>query len=493
MLVALVVSAMVNLQLFQDGSSYLFELLVTRSAIRHHRQSVLLIQMPVILADKSLTRLQVDSSYILQVSRLLFSLSYALIPFISLLLSWLVIRRKNEGLFIWAALIILFVNLVNFSWVSELLISLQLSLPLMLASFLMPRSKRFWALTIVLLPIIFFLHPLVVLPLVTTALGAAYVGYKKVEIRRTAWLSAIIFLTVAVLRGIFSLYIMSSYETSFLESSAMNSYLFVTSPENKLFLFISLTIGLISLMAKSIANSRSGMAIILPIIISIQALGVLLFLINLTFLPALILILTVIISIGFIIILPYRYYSHNSLPSNFTLVYISCMGLAATAGGVLISQYFSGSGEFPLKTGLALFTSMLIMGMASYDSTRDMSHLEINQRFRLVTALSIIFSLVIISKSLIWQSSIHKLEQSLVMTTEQCIEVVPEDFPWLERNPYNIINNWSLPSLALVVQDNLPRKLLLEKNDCKLYYESGMVQIDPWTNLPEKSIVPPIN
>ena len=233
--------------------------------------------------------------------------------------------------------------------------------------------------------------------------------------------------------------------------------------------------------------------IIFPFIIIIQVVLLALFVTNLNFLPFFDKFVVLIGGLGFITGYQYRYYLRHALSDKLELFYMAGVILAVIAGCLLLSQYFSGSGKYPLKTGLALFASMLIMLMASVDSLREISRFESIQRFKLVTALSVIFSLVIISKSLIWQSSIQKLEQSLLMTGNPCIEIVAEDFPWLERNPYNIINNWSLPSLALVMQDNPPRKLLLEKNGCKVYYESGMVQIDPWTNLPEHLIVPPLN
>src|SRR5262249_46239472 len=97
----------------------------------------------------------------------------------------------------------------------------------------------------------------------------------------------------------------------------------------------------------------------------------------------------------------------------------------------------------------------------------------------------------IISKSLIWYSSTQKLEQSLLAAHETCVEIAPPDFAWVQENPYNIIDNWSLPTLALVMQDSQPRKLLLEKNDCGAYYASGKVQIDPWTNLPRNALLLP--
>jgi hypothetical protein len=114
-------------------------------------------------------------------------------------------------------------------------------------------------------------------------------------------------------------------------------------------------------------------------------------------------------------------------------------------------------------------------------------------RFRLVSALAIIFACVIIAKSLIWQASVYKLEQTLWQTVGSCAEIASADFQWLENNPYTIINNWALPSLALVVQDQQPRKLLLAQKECQLYYQSGMVQIDPWSLIEKEYIVPPLD
>jgi hypothetical protein len=268
------------------------------------------------------------------------------------------------------------------------------------------------------------------------ALGSAYVGYKNIQIRKMAWLNATIFLIVALLRGLLSLYSLTSYETSFLESEEMSNYLVITSWENKLFLVIALIIGLICLQSYSLTKSSS---------------------------------------------------------QKIRIFYLSGMSLAVIAVYLLLSQYLFDTNQFPLKTGLALFTSMLIMLMASLDSLREIPSFEQIQRFRLVTVLAILFSVAIVSKSWMWHSSTQKLDQALARSDSSCTEITVGNFTWLQENHYNIINNWALPTLALVVQDNHPRKLLLEQDSCRFFYESGMVQIDPWTNLPKTLLVPPVD
>lgn len=216
--ISLLLSAIVGLQLFQDGSSYLLEVLITHSAIRHDRWSALLFQSPTIFLIKTLYRFEIDPLVMLPIVRLGFNINYALTPFISLFLSWLVVRKKREELFIWAVLIILFVNLVNFSWVSELLISVQLACPLLLAMLQNPNHKTYWTLFFFLTLFLFFLHPLVITIYVVLAFASAYIAYRRPEDRRAATWSTSLFLLVAVARGVYSFFTLSLYEVSFASS-----------------------------------------------------------------------------------------------------------------------------------------------------------------------------------------------------------------------------------------------------------------------------------
>jgi hypothetical protein len=436
---ALLVSAIVNIQLFQDGGSYLFEILQMKSAaIRHHRISVVLIQLPTILLIKVLGKFFGGVNDHLSIIRIVFSLSYSMVPLLSLLLSWLVVRKRNEGLFIWATLIILFINLVNFSGVSELLISLQLSCPLMLASILIPRTRFFWVLMGTLLPFIFFLHPLVVILFITMAVGIVYVGYKKPEEKTASRQIAKILVAAAILKLVLNIYSLSNYETSFLETKGMNEYILETSIENKIFLFISLLVGTGILIGKYQIKFKG-------------------------------------------------------IPSTFISIqraYFLLMLLAVIAGFLLVFQY--SYREFPLKTGLSMLASLIVLLMMAFDSTEKTTGIEIIHRFRLTTVLAIIFSFVLASKAFIWQSSIHKLRQSISKSEGACLELNTENFKWLDTNPYKIINTWALPSLALIEQDIQPRKLLLGKGSCKIYQDSSLVKFDEWTLMPKKYITPAI-
>src|SRR5215211_5586952 len=78
------VSALVGLQLFQDGSSYLLEMLISHSAVRHGRLSILIFQYPTIFLVKAFLRWGADTLETLPLVRLAFNLNYALVPFVSL-------------------------------------------------------------------------------------------------------------------------------------------------------------------------------------------------------------------------------------------------------------------------------------------------------------------------------------------------------------------------------------------------------------------------
>ena len=80
---SLLLSAVVGLQLFQDGSSYLLEILINHSAVRHERLSILLFQYPTIFILRAFQRLEIDPLVTLPFVRLAFNLNYAIMPLVS--------------------------------------------------------------------------------------------------------------------------------------------------------------------------------------------------------------------------------------------------------------------------------------------------------------------------------------------------------------------------------------------------------------------------
>ena len=487
----LLLSAAVGLQLFQDGSSYLVEMLIDHSAVRHGRLSVLLFQYPTIFLIKLLHQRELDPLVTLPVVRLAFNLNYALTPFFSLLLSWLVVHKKREELFIWAVLVILFVNLVNFSWVSELLISVQLAFPLLLAMLQNPAGKAFRFLLIFLVPFFFFLHPLVVIIYLVFAVASAYIAYRQPSQRKSAVLNLIVFLLAAAARGIYSYLTLNLYEVSFAASGEITEYFVVSRLENLLFLLTAIEIAAFVLMSRSISKLNTSFVKLLTIAVACQLFVQLMLAANFLVRGNLFL-LIVLACVGLAAYVFAWRALRRTLFDRGRLLYLTCALLAGSAGFLLMAQYASAERQFTLKMGLDLFVALLIMSIAVLDSLREVTSDEGVLRFRLAVALSAIFALAITAKSAMWYISVQRLEQTLSTTNGACAEMSSADFRWLQNSPYTMINNWSLPSLALVVQDEQPRKALLAQNDCQIFLESGMIQVDPWSIFSKEFLVPPL-
>ena len=485
---ALVVSAFAGLQLFQDGSSYLLEMLIDQSAVRHGRLGALLFQSPTILLIKTFHRLEIDPLATLPVVRLAFNLNYALTPFIALALSWLVVRKRREELLIWAALIILFVNLVNFSSVSELLISVQLACPLLLALLQDPESKRFRLLFLVLTPFIFFLHPLVITIYLVLAAVSGYVAYRQPAYRRAARLSAILFLVAAAARAIYSFFTLSLYEVSFTASGEIGDYFVISRLENILFLATSVEIAFLVLLVQSRWRFMRAM----PWLVALQS-HVLLYFAARLLLHSDTLPLVLVSCLGIPVFIHFWQSQRRFPPENTRLLYLACAFLAASASCLLIAQYVLPERLFTLKMGSDLFVALLIMSLAAVDNGRDLMPSEYLWRSRFVLALAATFACVILAKAAMWQASVQRLEQTLLQADDSCLEMTSSEFPWLQKSPYTMIHNWSLPSLALVVQDEQPRKALLAQGDCEVFYKSGMIQVDPWSLFSSEFLVPPLD
>jgi hypothetical protein len=324
-------------------------------------------------------------------------------------------------------LIILFVNLVNFSWVSELLIGLQFCCPLLLAWIVVPGTRRSWTITAVLLPIVWFLHPLIAPVLLVLAVATLYAG------GRNARAGAAVFAGAAVARALVSAMSLTAYEASFLAPTEMREYLVVTSWENVMFLVAALAIGATCWRARAVAGTERGLR----------------------------------------------------------MAYRACMVLACVAAAVLVAQYVVRRPyAFPLKTGLAVAVAAALMLGAAADARSTVSTTEVRERVRLVTVLACVFMAVVVAKSLMWRTAVASLARSVAAGDGSCIEPVTEDFAWLHRAPHTIIDNWALPTLALVTQDSRPRTLLLQPGDCRRFFDTRMVQIDPWTLLPARALVP---
>ena len=462
-ILAVVGSAWVNLQLFQDGAFYLYQVVQTQAvAIMHERFSAILVQAPIVLLLHLLPWDQVEDTAALM--RFVFCLGYGLIPLLCLFLSWQAVQGSTKRLLLWPWLIILFVNVVNFSWVSEILMALQLACPLLLGVIAAPmgqansnrQGRWVWPLTMGLSAVIFGLHPLTVLifgaatvGLVTLSLlrktksepKAVNRGLSQTNHRRFYWRMALFFGSVTIAKGMWAIASLNAYEKRFLEAYQRNQYLFGASPEDRLFLLIGIVIGGLCLFAQLVHHR----------------------------------------------------------PKALSRLYGACMGLAIAAACILIAQY-SQNPFFQLKTGLSIGAILLLFLMMFIDAAllhsrgpqhRQRQILDTRFRQRLMITLSCIFLVIILAKSLMWHTAVTQLRTVMIASPTDCIERYSDEFDWLYRSPHQMLNHWSLPILALLQGDRATPTVIIAES-CQGYETQTIIDLYPWGKISKDNIRPPL-
>ncbi len=155
------VVAAADLPLVWDGSNFLFVALNEQTPLLiFHRYIESLLTAPAVAASF----LTSDVGIL----RKVFSVSYAAVPTLALVLSWLVVRRKRPDLFVWPVLGIGLALLPGRALgVAESLLAAQLSWPLFLAA-LVPIDRTRLALCVLVGLVVAVSHPaaLVFLPLI---------------------------------------------------------------------------------------------------------------------------------------------------------------------------------------------------------------------------------------------------------------------------------------------------------------------------------------
>jgi hypothetical protein len=475
-LVALGISAASGIQLFQDGSSYLLEMLVSGEAIRHNRIAALLIQAPA-MAVNWFGRRSFEDAARLQMVAIAFRTAYVLVPLIVLIACWLIVRGGRPDLFVWPTAIVLLVNAPNFSSVSELLIAVQACCPLMLAAYIDPGSMRSRLVAGATVPFIFFLHPLVFLLFVGVAAGSAVVAHHRPGLKRPALGMAALLTAAAALRIIVSLGMLTSYERDMLQVTQAREYFFLTSIENLLFLIVACLgpIGLMSWRKRSIRAAVAALTITL-VLVAAWKLPDALWGVERWDVRALLSLLAAGALLNFAHAGVSRTRNSGGAPAWVA-------GLLWLAALVLVSQYFAPSYHFPLKTGLSVVAAIVLMLAAAFDSARPYASPSQHWRAKFILHAAAIFAIVMVCKSAIWAGAMDRLRASLAAAPEICVERDDRGFEWLGRSPETILDNWALSSLVLLESEEEHTRLLLEPGACAPYYASGAIKVDPWTVL----------
>lgn len=441
-LLAYLLMAIVGLPLFGDGAYYFFKISLDGDpVIPNLRIGSVLPQLPALAASR-LT----DDVLLLRHS---FSVGYVAVPVASLWVCWLLVRHRVPELIL-LPLLFLIANQINFSAVSELLLSLYVSWPFVFLAALAPDRRLTLLYGALLAPLLLLLHPL------TFALAGflSLVAWTNAASSRTlagVWRGlAAAFAASALLRLVSTLIGATPYERSLTEPGAAVRYLLAETPSQGALLAWVVVLGL--LVWVSLIFIRSG-------------------------------------STGRAARLAQRL-----LWSGFA---------ALPLIGLLVAVDFLGGEGIKLKAALTFPICLLLMALAVSISARlaakppvasplrdatgaGAPRLRRLARLQLAAALTIL--LLAGAKSTAWWTATHGLMNTTASAQVSCLPFGPEEpydlqWPWMA-----VIDDWATPINALVFRAPWPIPLLLPADGCRVLEETGEVRLIHWIRRPAEQI-----
>jgi hypothetical protein len=212
---ALIVAAICGDALAWDGSYYLFETLDNQTPYAPHgRLHDLLLNLPAL-----------EASHLIQdftIIRLVFNLSYIILPLATLAASWLIVRKRAPALFVWPALAIGLGTLPGqISLTSEGIQAAQLGWPILLAT-LLRLEWRWFPVALAFAAVVFVAHPTGSAVFGLSALVAAVIGFRHREDRWKMWGWACGLAVLAV--ACFLLVYTDAYETGQMSMSLQEAH-----------------------------------------------------------------------------------------------------------------------------------------------------------------------------------------------------------------------------------------------------------------------------
>jgi len=405
-LVGALIAGFSGLPLYQDGSWYLSQIVFGGGpAIAHGRFPAAVVQMPTVL----LAQLEATPSQV----RLGFTLSYALVPFLTLASCWLVVRRSAPVAFLWPALGIICLNVVNFSGVSEQILATQIGWILLLVALHRGDGIFCWLLLLSGALVAVVLHKLGGPPL-------ALVATALLIPRRSGGASmvAAAMLALVVAAPIWFFFFPSAYEANLRDQQILFRYLLNARPAEWFWILAVLFFGMTTVAARRFPKGDAVRVWALP------GLG-------------------------------------------------SCVVLVAgmwLAGDISVEKA-------GLKCGPSYLAQLVLMGLAIVDArsprSSRLSVRAVGWALCLVVASS---SAITVQKAWFWSQAAARLEVTLGESTEDCVEVTAPRFDWIGEDPDSIVATWALPSTALHYQEP-PLTLLLRAGDCAHLRKTGQVRL----------------
>ena len=420
------VSGLMGLPLYGDGAYYFFKLVLDQAPeVPNLRLAAVLPQLPALAA----LRLTDDVTLL----RHAFSLGYAALPVLSLIACWLAVRQLAPVLILFPALTLV-VNQVNFSAVSELLASLYLTWPFVLAAVLYPRSRCLWAFGVLLSLVLPLLHPLTFVLSFLLAGTAALNAALWPPVRRVwTWLGAALAAS-GVLRLGWTLLGANAYERSHAAPADAAHYLLPETPTQALLLLMTLVLGLALAVT---ATRRKG-----------------------------------------------------AVGEKWSLVDAGFLLLPAI-GALIAAEILKGEG-IQLKAGIVYPASALLMGLAvslALDSVKGERFTRSHPRWtRYFLSCCLTVVLLLSAKSAAWWTGTRVLINTTASTEVPCIRFGPQEpyalqWPWM-----TVLDNWTAPLNALVFRGPWPISLLLPGDGCAVLARTGVARLGHWIRRPESRL-----
>ncbi|CRI67156.1 membrane hypothetical protein [Thiocapsa sp. KS1] len=417
---AFVPGALLGLPLFGDGAYYFFKVALDGvPLVPNLRVGAVLPQIPALAA-----------SWLIEDARLLrhiFSFAYGGLPAASLLLCWLVARKRAPELVL-LPLLFMVANQINFSAVSELLVSLYLAWPFVLLAALAPHRRPTWMYGAALAPLLLVLHPLNfalagLLSLVAVSRAGSGGPAGRIWVRL-----ALAFGVCALLRLVWTLIGANDYERSVTEPDSVARYLLPDTLSQGVLLTWVVVLALLVALRLIVGAGRRG--------------GV-----------------------------------ERLLWPGFLLLPIIGVPVAA--------DILAGEG-IKLKAALTFPIALLLMGLAVAIAGRtvvaDARGIRSLGRLVLVGALTV--TLIATAKSAAWWTATRGLMNATASAETACLPFGPEEpyalqWPWMA-----IIDDWATPMNALVFRAPWAIPLLLPGEGCRRLEQTGQARLSTWIRRP---------
>lgn len=441
-LLAYLLMAIVGLPLFGDGAYYFFKIALDGDpVIPNLRIGSVLPQLPALAASR-LT----DDVWLL---RHIFSLGYVAVPIASLWVCWLLVRHRVPELIL-LPLLFLIANQINFSAVSELLLSLYLSWPFVFLAALAPDRRLTLLYGACLAPLLLLLHPL------TFALAGflSLLAWTNAAPSRTltgVWRGlAAAFAASALLRLVSTLIGATPYERSLSEPGAAVRYLLAETPSQGALLAWVVVLALLIWMSLSLARSRA--------------------------------------------LRPAADLARRLLLPGFVVLPLI---------GILVAGDVLGGEGIKLKAAITFPICLLLMALAVSITARLVAEPPVassvpvatercRRVWRRLARLQLAGALTILvlagAKSTAWWTATHGLMNATASAQVTCLPFGPEEpydlqWPWMA-----VIDDWATPINALIFRAPWPIPLLLPGDGCRVLEETGEVRLISWIRRPADRI-----